>query len=68
MTRIEVTVGCNSVDHFCAREGRATPVLEFVVILVRADPDPLDGIIKPLSDSAVVIADTDRESLSGTTL
>jgi hypothetical protein len=41
---------------------------KFIVILVRADPNPLDAVVESLSDSAIVIADSDRESLSGTTL
>ena len=45
-----------------------SPISEFVVILVRADPNPFDAIVEPPSDSAVVIADSNRESFSGTTL
>jgi hypothetical protein len=43
-------------------------ISELVVILVRANPNPLDAIIEPLSNSAVMIADTDRESLPRTAL
>ena len=45
-----------------------SPISEFVVILVRADPNPFNPVFEPLSDRAVMIANADRESLPGTAL